>query len=107
MLVNKDETGIGNDIVFTQKDIREVQLAKGAMFAGQQVLLQEQGFTLRDLENVLLAGAFGNYIRISSAKRIGLLPNLPDNKIISIGNALSGIQTSTDIFGQVVYEEGA
>jgi uncharacterized 2Fe-2S/4Fe-4S cluster protein (DUF4445 family) len=75
------------DIVLTQKDIREVQLAKGAIHAGILILLQEMGAAVKDLASITLAGAFGNYIRKESGLRIGLLPEIPIDQIISAGNA--------------------
>jgi len=74
-------------VVLTQRDIREVQLAKGAIRAGIRLLLGKLGIAESDLESVLLAGAFGNYIRPSSAIRIGLLPNVPVERIHFVGNA--------------------
>jgi len=75
------------DIVLTQKDIREVQLAKGAIRAGITCLLKQGEITFEELDRVILAGAFGNYINKKSALRIGMLPQLPLKKIISVGNA--------------------
>jgi uncharacterized 2Fe-2S/4Fe-4S cluster protein (DUF4445 family) len=75
------------DILLTQKDIREVQLAKAAIRAGIRLLMNRLGLTDPDIDRVLLAGAFGNYIRPSSAVRIGLLPNVPLDRIQSVGNA--------------------
>lgn len=77
----------GEDIVLTQKDIREMQLAKGAIMGGIMILVREMGITLQDIERVLLAGAFGNYIRKESAIGIGLLPSLPLERVKTIGNA--------------------
>ena len=74
-------------ILLTQKDVREVQLAKGAIAAGAQVLLKEYGATLNDLDEVLLAGAFGNYIRPERARAVGLLPDVPLEKVRFVGNA--------------------
>lgn len=75
------------EVSLTQADLRELQLAKGAIYAGLQVLLQEAGLTDADLDEVLLAGAFGSYIRRESAQEIGLLPSLPPDKITPVGNA--------------------
>ncbi len=77
----------GGEILLTQSDLRELQLAKGAIYAGLQILLQEAGLTEDDLDEVLLAGAFGNYIRKESARAIGLLPGIPLEKITPVGNA--------------------
>jgi len=74
-------------VVLTQKDIREFQLAKGAIQAGTRLLLAKMGIDGEDLERVLLAGAFGNYIRPASAVRVGLLPNVPLERIHFVGNA--------------------
>lgn len=77
----------GEDIVITQKDLRELQLAKGAIYAGIRVLLRELGVSGEDVTQVLLAGAFGNYIKKESALAIGLLPEMPLDRINSVGNA--------------------
>jgi uncharacterized 2Fe-2S/4Fe-4S cluster protein (DUF4445 family) len=80
-------------VILTQRDVREVQLAKAAIRAGIRILLSRSGMTDLDLDRVLLAGAFGNYIRPASAVRIGMLPNVPLDRIRSIGNAaVSGAQ---------------
>lgn len=74
-------------IVLTQKDIRELQLAKAAVRAGIQVLLNEANLTYEEIDDVLLAGAFGSYIDKESAVTLGLLPPVPAEKIKSVGNA--------------------
>ncbi len=80
-------------IILTQRDIREVQLAKAAIRAGSRILLNRVGLRDSDIQSVLLAGAFGNYIRPASAIRIGLLPNVPLDRIHFVGNAAaSGAQ---------------
>ena len=71
----------------TQQDIREVQLAKGAIRAGITILFRKMGIEESQLEQVFLAGAFGNYIRPESAVRIGLLPPVPLERIHFVGNA--------------------
>lgn len=75
------------DIVITQKDVREVQLAKGAIYGGIVTLLNELGADLKQIHKIFIAGAFGNYIKKESAIRIGLLPHLDLEKIKQIGNA--------------------
>ncbi len=75
------------DVLLTQKDIREMQLAKAAIRAGIRLLMNRLSMTDLDVDRVLLAGAFGNYIRPSSAIHIGLLPNVPLDRIQSVGNA--------------------
>jgi len=74
-------------LILTQKDIRETQLAKAAIRAGIVLLQEKLNITDEDIEQVLLAGAFGNYIQRDSAKRIGLLPDVDVKKIHFIGNA--------------------
>jgi len=76
------------DAVFlTQKDIRQMQLAKAAIRAGIELLLQKAGANTESIQQLLLAGAFGNYIQKKSAVRIGLLPKIPLEKIHFVGNA--------------------
>jgi uncharacterized 2Fe-2S/4Fe-4S cluster protein (DUF4445 family) len=87
LLANESETAHGRPILITQKDIREVQLAKGAIAAGIQVLLEQLGASLDDISEVLLAGAFGNYLDPHSACAIGLIPQTLEGKIRPVGNA--------------------
>ncbi|HLB11950.1 MAG TPA: ASKHA domain-containing protein, partial [Dehalococcoidia bacterium] len=75
------------EISITQQDIRELQLAKGAIYAGIQVLKKELGIEDKDIAQVLLAGAFGTYVNPSSARRIGLIPPLPPDRVKAIGNS--------------------
>jgi uncharacterized 2Fe-2S/4Fe-4S cluster protein (DUF4445 family) len=80
-------------VFLTQRDIREVQLAKAAIRAGTKLLQQKLNLADDDIKQILLAGAFGNYIRKESAVRIGLLPNVPIERIHFVGNAAgSGAQ---------------
>ncbi len=74
-------------IALTQKDVREVQLAKGAIAAGIRMLLDEVQVDAGALSELYLAGAFGNYLRRENAVRIGLLPQVPVDRIKFIGNA--------------------
>lgn len=73
-------------IVITQADIRELQLAKAAIFAGIQVLADKASINLEEIENVYLAGGFGNFLDLNSAFTIKLLPQEFEGKIIPIGN---------------------
>ncbi|MCL1922211.1 MAG: ASKHA domain-containing protein [Kiritimatiellaeota bacterium] len=78
----------GNPLVsLTQQDVRELQLASGAIRAGIDTLLKKAGIAAADLDTIRLAGGFGNYIRCEHAMRIGLLPRLPHDRIEFIGNA--------------------
>ncbi len=78
----------GPRVVLTQADLRELQLAKGAVAAGVGVLLEHAGCTEADIDTVLLAGAFGSYLRPQSAQRVGLIP--PEarlDRVAFVGNA--------------------
>jgi uncharacterized 2Fe-2S/4Fe-4S cluster protein (DUF4445 family) len=87
VLAAADETQTGHPILLTQRDVREVQLAKGAMAAGVRMLLEAFGAGVGDLQEVLLAGAFGNFIRPERALEIGLLPPVPPDRVQFVGNA--------------------
>jgi uncharacterized 2Fe-2S/4Fe-4S cluster protein (DUF4445 family) len=76
---------LADGIALTQTDIRQLQLAKGAIAAGMKILLSQWGAELNDVETVYLAGAFGNYVDRESARRIGLLP-FPLERIQPSGN---------------------
>jgi len=77
----------GGEVAITQKDVRELQLAKAAIYAGVQILKKELAIEDQGISEVLLAGTFGNFIRRKNARAIGLIPNLPTEKIRFIGNA--------------------
>ena len=72
-------------IIITQEDIAQLQLAKAAIQAGQKILLREAGLKMEDIEEVILAGAFGSFINPKSAQRIGLIP--PHVPCRAVGNA--------------------
>ena len=74
-------------IVLTQPDIRALQFAKGSIAAGVNVLLARLGVTADDVHEVLLAGSFGSYINPASARGIGLVPWVPVERIVAVGNA--------------------
>lgn len=86
VLVFGEESATGQDIVFTENDIENLIRAKGAMFAGYQILLESVGLSLSDLERVFLAGTFGSFIDLEDAITIGLLPDLPRDKFFFLGN---------------------
>ena len=80
-------------VFLNQSDIRQIQLAKAAIHAGIKLLMKKLNIEAGDIEQVFLAGAFGNYIRRESALKIGLLPDIAPDKIHFIGNAAaSGAQ---------------
>jgi len=81
----------GKTIVFTQKDVREIQLAKSAVRAGLETLLLRYGVTKEQIDQVYLAGGFGYYLKIDKAVQIGMLPAELEQKTIAVGNtSLSG-----------------
>ncbi|MFX1509454.1 MAG: ASKHA domain-containing protein [Promethearchaeota archaeon] len=91
VLVRKNESATGREITVTQKDITEIQLAKAAIYTGCWILMKETNLKTDDLDQVLLAGAFGSYINPESARLIGLVPEVSTEKIKFVGNtALSG-----------------
>jgi uncharacterized 2Fe-2S/4Fe-4S cluster protein (DUF4445 family) len=75
------------DVVLTARDIREVQLAKASIVAATTLLCRHVGIETKDLDEVLVAGAFGNHIRKASARRLGLLPPIDPERIHLVGNA--------------------
>ena len=87
VIAGERESGNGRAITVTQHDIRELQLAKGAIRCGIEALLQEAGIAAGDLDRVIIAGAFGTYIDVESAITIGLLPVLPLDRVSQVGNA--------------------
>ncbi len=74
-------------IFFTESDINELAQAKGANVAGLQVIFNDFGISFAELDVFYLAGGFGRHLNIESSKRIGLIPNLPAEKIVQVGNA--------------------
>ncbi len=80
-----EETFIGCDIVVTQKDVRQIQLAKGALYVAASTLLKQFGLTSPD--KILLAGAFGTYLDKKSALLIGMIPECPLENIFAVGNS--------------------
>ena len=87
VLATAPDTQGGQDITLSEADIDNLMRAKGAMFAGYLTLLENVGLKLADLEQVILAGAFGNFINIDNAITIGLLPDLPRDRYQFVGNA--------------------
>ena len=76
-----------DDITLSQKDVRELQLAKAAIRLGIQALVDAEGLEESDLEQVIIAGAFGTFIDVKSAITIGMLPDLPLGRFTQVGNA--------------------
>ena len=77
---------VGNSVYLSQRDVRELQFAKAAIATGWQVLLEEAGIDAGEVHEVLLAGSFGSYLSPASAICLGLVPELPASKVVSVGN---------------------
>lgn len=103
-------------IAFTQKDVREVQLAKAAICAGIKILLKEKNISFDEIEKVYIGGGFGNYMNIESSVGIGMIPKELKDKIKSVGNCAGsgakmyllskGIRDNTvDIINKAIYIE--
>jgi uncharacterized 2Fe-2S/4Fe-4S cluster protein (DUF4445 family) len=89
VVLRPGESGARAEIVLTQDDVRQVQLAKGAIASGIAMLLHVAAVPLERVEELMLAGGFGNYLSILSAIRIGLIPALPVGRVRYVGNAAS------------------
>ncbi len=87
VLAWRTETAAGKDILLTQGDVRQVQLAKGAIRSGIAMLQRLCDVPDGEVEELMLAGGFGNYLNIRSAIRIGLIPSLPMDRVSYVGNA--------------------
>lgn len=86
VMVTKEENPNKKEIIITQKDIRQVQLAKAAIYTGCCLLAENYGIKGAELNEIVIAGAFGNYIDVENAQFIGLLPKIEGVPIRSIGN---------------------
>jgi len=87
VLVRAAQTGLNRDLVVTRKDVHEIQLAKSAIRVGLEILLQNAGLTYSDLDEFIVAGAFGTYLNLRSAMRTGMFPSLPLERFRQVGNA--------------------
>ena len=92
-LVDRDQSGKDEAVTLTQQDIRQIQLAKSAIYSGIFMLLKVMEVSEDDLKELLMCGGFGNYINVENAVKIRLVPDLPMDKITYAGNAaLMGAQ---------------
>ena len=87
VLVYAKKSATGRDISISQGDIREIQLVKSSIFTGVEILMENLGIAFEEIEQVLIAGAFGNHLDLDSALAIGLVPSTDRDKIIPVGNA--------------------
>lgn len=75
------------EITFNRSDVNEIQLAKGAIRAGVSILLQRAGFQEKDIDTIIIAGAFGTYLDVQSGIDIGMFPKIERAKFVQVGNA--------------------
>jgi uncharacterized 2Fe-2S/4Fe-4S cluster protein (DUF4445 family) len=95
VLVWRNESAIDADITINEVDIGNFIRAKAAIYAGAKTLVEEVGLAITDLEQIILAGAFGSYIDLDSAMTVGLLPEFDPAKILYVGNgSLMGARMS-------------
>jgi len=87
VLVEEAERSGGPAITLTQKDVRELQMAKAAIRAGIEILMAAHGVGPSEIDGVIIAGAFGSYIDVDSALTIGLLPPMAKERVVQVGNA--------------------
>jgi uncharacterized 2Fe-2S/4Fe-4S cluster protein (DUF4445 family) len=85
ILVNKEFSATGSPIVITQNDVRAIQLAKAALYAGTKLLMDHRG--VERVDRVILAGAFGNFISPFHAMVLGLIPDCDLDNVFAVGNA--------------------
>ncbi len=87
VLVPAEKSGNGRRVVVTRKDVNEIQLAKGAIRTGVEILLQEAGLVADQIDEFIVAGAFGTYLDLDSAVKVGMFPALPMERFRQVGNA--------------------
>jgi uncharacterized 2Fe-2S/4Fe-4S cluster protein (DUF4445 family) len=96
LLAGAAETETGSDIVITEADIDNLIRAKAAMYAGCQTLAKSVGIDPSDVEEVIIAGAFGSHLDIERSITIGLLPDIPRDRFIFVGNgSLTGARLTS------------
>lgn len=103
VLVSKDKTSTKRDVVITQADIQNVIRSKAAIYSGISTLVESMGMGMNDIEQLFLAGGFGNYLDIRSAITIGMLPDVPVTKVQFVGNS-SVIGAKMCLFSKDAYE---
>jgi uncharacterized 2Fe-2S/4Fe-4S cluster protein (DUF4445 family) len=87
LLVPANTSKTGEPIYITRGDVHQIQLAKAAIRAGWQTLLNHLNLSEQDIKRFIVAGAFGTYLRVESAIEIGMFPNLPGEEFEQVGNA--------------------
>jgi uncharacterized 2Fe-2S/4Fe-4S cluster protein (DUF4445 family) len=87
LLVPREHTGHGRDIAVSRTDVNEIQLAKAAIRAGQEILIAKAGIEAADIDEIIIAGAFGTYIDVPNAISVGMFPDIPLHRFRQVGNA--------------------
>ncbi len=116
LLVPAEETDIGEDLAFSENDIKHLLRSKGAIYAAIKIMLDRLSMDEQMLAKVYIAGGFGNYLNVEASIRIGLLPDLPRDRFQFIGNsALKGARRAVlkgdefkdalELAGQMTYLE--
>jgi uncharacterized 2Fe-2S/4Fe-4S cluster protein (DUF4445 family) len=106
VLVQAQQSGAGREIIVTRKDVNEIQLAKGAIRAGIEILLHEAGIPADAIEDFIIAGAFGTYLDLGSALRVGMFPTIPLERYHQVGNA-AGVGAKEMLISQAKRAEAA
>jgi uncharacterized 2Fe-2S/4Fe-4S cluster protein (DUF4445 family) len=104
LLVPAAETGHGRDIVVTRRDINEIQLAKGAIRGGLEILLKEAGIVPEQVDDYIIAGAFGTHLDLKSALRVGMFPCQSLEHFHQVGNA-AGVGARQMLLSRAVRRE--
>ncbi len=115
-LVPGNPAGRSDGILIMRRDVNEIQLAKAAIRAGIEILLREQQLQPVKMEKIIIAGAFGSYINVSSALAIGMFPEIPEERFVQVGNAagagarmmlasMKARQAAADLQGHMRYVE--
>jgi uncharacterized 2Fe-2S/4Fe-4S cluster protein (DUF4445 family) len=106
VLVPAARTALGEDITISQAEVRSLQLAKGAIRAGMDTLLALNGLEPESVEEILVAGTFGNHLGVESSVEIGLLPRIPRERIRQVGNT-AGVGAGLMLLSTVEREAAA
>lgn len=104
VLIPGSRTETGKEIVITQPDIENLLRAKAAIYAGAKILLQSMGLDFNDIEQLLIAGGFGNYLDREKAIMLGLIPDIPLERIRFVGNT-SIIGAKMALLSEEAYEQ--
>ncbi|MGE4357905.1 MAG: ATP-binding protein, partial [Candidatus Omnitrophota bacterium] len=104
IIVPADKTDVSQNITITEADIKNVIYSKGAIYTGAEVLLKQMGISFKDVKYFFISGGLGTYLDIEKAILIGLLPDLPHEKFIFVGNSsITGAKLC--LLSQEAYEE--